>query len=76
MEYCGEKDLHFHIEKMKNMKKHFNENLVSTWIFQLILVIDYIHSKNVIHRDLKPQNVFIDKEMNLKIGDFGVSKLL
>ena len=76
MEYCGEKDLSFHIEKMKNLKKHFNENLVSTWIFQLILVTDYIHSKNVIHRDLKPQNVFIDQEMNLKIGDFGVSKLL
>lgn len=61
---------------MKNNSKYFNESLVSTWIFQLILVIEYIHSMNIIHRDMKPQNIFVDRDMNLKIGDFGVSKLL
>ena len=76
MEYCMEKDLSYHIEKMKTSKKYFNENLISTWIFQLILAIDHIHTKNIIHRDIKPQNIFLDKNMNLKIGDFGVSKLL
>lgn len=61
---------------MRENKKYFNENLVSTWIFQLIMAIDYIHSMNIIHRDLKPQNIFVDTDMNLKIGDFGVSKIL
>lgn len=61
---------------MKENKKYFNENLVSTWIFQLIMAIDYIHSMSIAHRDLKPQNIFVDHDMNLKIGDFGVSKLL
>lgn len=61
---------------MKNKGKYFNESLVSTWIFQLILVVEYIHSCNIIHRDIKPQNIFVDKDMNLKIGDFGVSKIL
>lgn len=61
---------------MKNKNKYFNQSLVSTWIFQLILVSQYIHSCNIIHRDIKPQNIFVDKNMNLKIGDFGVSKLL
>ena len=40
------------------------------------MAIDYIHSMNIIHRDLKPQNIFVDEDMNLKIGDFGVSKIL
>lgn len=61
---------------MKKKGKFFNESLVSTWIFQLILVVEYIHSCNIIHRDIKPQNVFVDKDMNLKIGDFGVSRHL
>ena len=38
--------------------------------------MEYIHSMNVLHRDMKPQNIFIDRDMNLKIGDFGVSKLM
>lgn len=70
------KDLEYLIEDMKKKGKYFNESLVSTWIFQLIIVIEYIHSCNIIHRDIKPQNIFVDKNLNLKIGDFGVSKLL
>lgn len=36
----------------------------------------YIHSRKVIHRDIKPQNIFIAKNGDLKIGDFGISKVL
>lgn len=68
--------MEFLIKEMKNKGKYFNESLVSTWIFQLILVVEYIHSCNIIHRDIKPLNIFVDKDMNLKIGDFGVSKIL
>lgn len=61
---------------MKSKGKHFNENLIVTWIFQLVLGVQFIHSKKILHRDIKPQNVFIDENMNIKIGDFGVSKIL
>jgi NIMA (never in mitosis gene a)-related kinase len=45
-------------------------------MFQLVLGIQFIHSKKILHRDIKPQNVFIDGNMNIKIGDFGISKIL
>ena len=35
-----------------------------------------MHSNKILHRDLKPQNVFVDSDMNLKVGDFGISRIL
>jgi serine/threonine protein kinase len=35
-----------------------------------------MHTNKIVHRDLKPQNVFVDYDMNLKIGDFGISRIL
>ena len=36
----------------------------------------YLHSRRVLHRDLKSTNVFVDAEMNLKLGDLGIAKIL
>lgn len=41
--------------------------------FQILLALEYIHRKNVTHRDLKPANVFLDSDLNVKIGDFGLA---
>jgi NIMA (never in mitosis gene a)-related kinase len=35
-----------------------------------------MHSNKIMHRDLKPQNIFVDHNMNLKVGDFGISRAL
>ncbi|MCJ1389335.1 Cell cycle serine/threonine-protein kinase cdc5/MSD2 [Xylographa bjoerkii] len=43
---------------------------------QLCGAIKYLHSRNVIHRDLKMGNIFLDRDMNIKLGDFGLAAIL
>lgn len=45
-------------------------------LMQIIAGISYIHDQNIIHRDLKTANIFKTKQGCLKIGDFGVSKII
>ena len=42
--------------------------------FQLISGFSFIHSKGIVHRDVKPENILIDKNLNVKIIDLGQSK--
>ena len=76
MEYCEGLDLKQFIKEYKSKNEKIEEKTIYNIIFDICLGIKEIHQKNLIHRDLKPENIFIDKYKMIKIGDFGISKLL
>ena len=54
--------------------KGLEMNLVKSFLYQLLRGVDYIHKSKVLHRDLKPQNLLINKDNIMKIGDFGLAR--
>jgi len=43
---------------------------------EIVLALEYLHSHNIVYRDLKPENLLLDKDGHLKITDFGFAKKL
>ena len=77
MEYADSGDLHAHIKRQKDeVKKDFVESQVRNWLVQLGFALQHLHKMRIMHRDLKPANVFMTNTKLLKLGDFGVSKVL
>jgi serine/threonine protein kinase len=60
------------------IKKHgaLSEQLVYDLMTKMLKAFGYAHSKGLIHRDVKPANIFITNDKNIKILDFGIAKLI
>ncbi|NXH25559.1 E2AK2 kinase, partial [Myiagra hebetior] len=70
MEFCEQGTLDKWIEKNREDRK-YNE-LAQSKFLQIVKAVEYIHSEKLIHRDLKPQNIFVSHDGKIKIGDFGL----
>ncbi|KAM4658537.1 serine/threonine-protein kinase Nek11 [Amazona ochrocephala] len=74
-EYCEGGDLDFKIQEYRESGKIFTQRQILDWFIQLLLGVNYMHERRILHRDLKTKNIFLKNNL-LKIGDFGVSRLL
>ena len=69
MEYCKNGELFEYISK----KERLDEDEASSFFYQIINGVEYIHSKGIAHRDLKLENLLLTEDNIIKIIDFGLS---
>ena len=74
MEYCDGGDLAAQIKAAR--RTMFSESKILHWFVQIALGVHYMHTNNVLHRDLKTQNIFLTGNGRLVLGDLGISKVL
>lgn len=54
----------------------FSEQMVAKIAYQVVQGLEHLHAHKIIHRDLKPSNLLVNRQMEVKIADFGVSKIM
>eukprot|EP00696_Hemimastix_kukwesjijk_P003575 gnl/Hemi2/14378_TR4869_c3_g9_i1.p1 gnl/Hemi2/14378_TR4869_c3_g9~~gnl/Hemi2/14378_TR4869_c3_g9_i1.p1 ORF type:complete len:375 (-),score=131.63 gnl/Hemi2/14378_TR4869_c3_g9_i1:129-1253(-) len=78
-EYCEGGDLASLISKCKRERQSIDEEIVWRVLTQLALALQECHTRKegpVLHRDIKPANVFLDGQQNVKLGDFGLARIM
>jgi NIMA (never in mitosis gene a)-related kinase len=76
MEYCPKGDLNDFIENEKKKKKKLNEDLILKLFIKMTLGLAELHKKKILHRDLKTLNIFLTNDLDIRVGDLGVAKIL
>ncbi|OVA19533.1 Protein kinase domain [Macleaya cordata] len=71
MEYLNGGDLYSLLRNLGCLE----EDMARVYIAEVVLALEYLHSMNVIHRDLKPDNLLIAHDGHIKLTDFGLSKV-
>lgn len=67
--------LHTDLKKYLDKTQNISMYNVKGIIYQILLGLSYCHSRRVLHRDLKPQNILVSELMNVKLADFGLSRV-
>ncbi|KAG8035366.1 hypothetical protein G9C98_006812 [Cotesia typhae] len=65
-------DLRYHIQQ----QVHFSEDSIILFIAEIALALDYLKSRRIIHRDIKPDNILLDEEGHAHVTDFNVATQL
>jgi NIMA (never in mitosis gene a)-related kinase len=74
-EYCEKGSLGDIILRQRSKKQSIQTQFILKWMLQICRAVAFLHSQNIIHRDMKPQNIFLTNvTRDVKLGDFGFAK--
>ena len=72
--YCFQELIEYDLAKVIHSSVQFSEYHIQCFLYQILCGLKYIHSADVIHRDLKPGNILVTSQGILKICDFGLAR--
>ncbi|CAE8636221.1 unnamed protein product, partial [Polarella glacialis] len=70
LDFCGGGELFFHMLQ----RGRFEECDAMFYFCEILLGVEYLHSQQVLYRDLKPENCLLDDDGHIRLTDFGLSK--
>lgn len=76
MEYAKEGSLNDKIQDNKAKGLRIEEEQILYFLSQIVIALLFMHQKNILHRDIKSENLFMTSLNVVKLGDFGISKAL
>ncbi|GKT22701.1 hypothetical protein ADUPG1_012201 [Aduncisulcus paluster] len=76
LEYLGGKDLGHVLKKHRSRALSLSISRILLWGYQMCLALFKLHQHNVVHCDVKPDNIFLSDDSDAKLGDFGLSRVL
>uniref|UniRef100_A0A1I8G6F9 non-specific serine/threonine protein kinase n=1 Tax=Macrostomum lignano TaxID=282301 RepID=A0A1I8G6F9_9PLAT len=74
MAYCEGGDVYTKLKEQKGVP--LPERQIVEWFVQVAMALQYMHERNILHRDLKTQNIFLTRSKIIKVGDLGIARVL
>ena len=76
MEFASGGTLYDRITGAAQEGTHFDEDQILRWFTQTMMALNHVHDHKILHRDVTTKNIFLTEDGNVKLGDFGISKML